>query len=223
MTQAIFLGRLVVLLALAAPAAAQVAPPDSARTAPSAAATRPLLLKLGTGLTRGFTWVGYGGWTVPVVLGAEGVLRPGWNLYVNGFSGFIVGGGRFYDGPAVRLHELGGELGLRRYYNQEKRRLKGRAHGPFTGNYLGLQSTSHWYYFRSRPGGGQVGYDYSTLTAVWGLQRRLGGHGLVDAYVGGGVANQRRGRYEPTTGQVTFYRFPLHFMPEFGLKLSLVR
>ncbi|SMC00699.1 hypothetical protein SAMN00120144_3079 [Hymenobacter roseosalivarius DSM 11622] len=213
---------LFVVVLLAGPAAAQVPARDSASTLSSTATTRPWLLKLGTGLTRGFEWGGYPGLTVPVVLGAEVVLRPGWNLYANGFSGFNLGGGYYRDGLALRLRQLGAEVGLRRYYHQQKRQAKGRTSGPFTGNYVGLQSTSTWYYYRN-PAGGQLGYDHSTLTAVWGLQRRLGGHGLVDAYVGAGVANLGRGRYEPATGRYTTYRFPPQFTPELGLKLSLVR
>jgi|GEM_PF-6576261 len=210
------------LLALAGRVTAQTPAPPPELPASPVAPARPLLLKLGTGLTRGFAWGGYAGLTVPVVLGAEVVLAPGWNLYANGFSGFYVGGGRFHEGPAVRLRELGGELGLRRYYNQTKRQAKGRAHGPFTGNYVGLQTSSSWYYYRPQTED-QLRYDYSTLTAVWGLQRRWGGHGLLDAYVGVGLANLVRGRYEPATDRFTTYRFPPQLWPEFGLKLSLVR
>ena len=88
-----------------------------------------------------------------MVLGAEVVLRPGWNLYVNGFSGVNVGGGYYSDGLALHLRELGGEVGLRRYYHQAKRQAKGRAYGPFTGNYVGLHSSSSWYYYRNQAGG----------------------------------------------------------------------
>jgi hypothetical protein len=221
MTLRFLLCPLLVAVVLAGPAAAQVPSRDSASTPSPPATTRPWLFKLGTGLTRGFAWGGYGGLTLPLVVGAEGVLGPGWNLYANGFGSFYVGGNRVADVP-IGLREFGGEVGLRRYYHQAKRQAQGRAHGPFTGNYVGLQSTSTWYYFRNR--GVHLRYAYSTLTAVWGLQRRLGGHGLVDAYVGGGLANQRRtGDYDAVSGRYELVRFPLQLLPELGLKLSLVR
>ena len=61
-----------------------------------------------------------------------------------------------------------------------------------------------------------LGYDYSSLTLQWGVQRRLGSRGLLDAYIGGGLANPRTVRYTMGTS-----RRELGLGFELGVKLSL--
>lgn len=59
-------------------------------------------------------------------------------------------------------------------------------------------------------------YDYSSLTLQWGVQRRLGSRGLLDAYIGGGLANPRMACYTMGTS-----RRELGLGFELGVKLSL--
>ncbi|WP_152981750.1 hypothetical protein [Hymenobacter sp. AT01-02] len=140
------------------------------------------LVKVGTGLTRGLG-SGYWGVSLPVVVGAEHHLTSAISVYGNGFAGIKLGRSNpLADGSrAPLIHEYGFDLGVRYYYNQEKRRQKERATGPFVGNYLAVQTTTVFNQLHYNP------YRYSTLTAIWGMQRRLGKYGWFDAYVGAGV------------------------------------
>ena len=208
----------------AAQTATPVEPVPSVAPTETTESSRPVLFKLGTGLTRGAEFSGYSGVTVPIAIGAEYVMKPGWNVYVNAVPGINAGGGQnsFDRSRYVYLRTVTADLGVRRYYNQEKRRQKGRATGPFTGNYVALQSSSNWHnslYFNRG-----LRYDYSTLVALWGMQRRLGGHGLVDAYAGGGFANDIQAYREiiNNTYSYKYKRFPPRLDLELGVKLSLV-
>jgi len=186
--------------------------------------SRPILFKLGTGLIRGAEFGGYTGLTVPIAIGAEYVAKPGWNIYGNGITSINAGGRQnsFDRYKYVYLRTLAADFGVRRYYNQEKRRQKGRATGPFTGNYVALQSSSIWYNSLYLNKG--MEYDYSNLVALWGLQRRLGGHGLVDAYAGGGINNNKQVYRELNNNAYSYKykRFPPMLDLELGVKLSLV-
>ncbi|MDF7810951.1 hypothetical protein [Hymenobacter sp. YC55] len=208
-------------------AAAQTTPVESVAPVAlneTAATSRAVLFKLGTGLIRGAEFSGYAGVTLPFAVGAEYAVKPGWNIYVNGVTGINAGGGQnsFDRSRYVYLRTVSADLGVRRYYNQEKRRKNGRSTGPFTGNYVALQSSSNWdnnlYYNRG------LRYDYSNLVALWGMQRRLGGHGLVDAYAGGGIANDEQVYRELTNNYYSYKykRFPPRLDLELGVKLSLV-
>lgn len=203
---------------------AQTAPAEPAVTVPAAPTPDPVLqrtttFKLGTGLTRGLELGGFYGVSLPVVLGIEHHLTPAWSVTGNVYGGLAVLHGRSYYRRPL-LQELGFDAGIRRYYNQEKRRQKGRATGPFVGNYLSLMTTSTWGGYKNYDGDTNRFYDYSTLTLVWGMQRRLGRHGLLDAYVGAGVANDIRSRNR--NGSYEYGRF-LNFAPELGVRISLAR
>ncbi|UOQ69747.1 hypothetical protein [Hymenobacter volaticus] len=206
-------------LGLAPAATGQILLPTEA---PSTKSLDKLQLKLGTGLTRHFNMGGTAGLTVPVVLGAEHLLGTSWSAYLNGEAGFYFGGNKLRDADGnhrpLGLNSTGFDAGIRRYYNQEKRHQQGRATGVFVGNYLALHSSSKWENnaFNST----RLRYQSTTLTVLWGLQRRLGGHGLLDAYVGPGFANERRERHTPN-GFVP-RRHPFTFVPQAGVKLSLV-
>lgn len=189
---------------------------------PSTNSLQRLQLKLGTGLTRNFSVGGTEGLTVPVVLGAEHLLGANWSVYLNGEAGFYLGGNKLRDAEGnhrpLGLNSTGFDAGIRRYYSQKKRQLQGRATGAFVGNYLALHSSSKWENnaFNST----RLRYQSTTLTALWGLQRRLGEHGLLDAYVGPGFANERRDRH--TQHGYVLRRHPFTFVPQAGVKLSLV-
>ncbi|HEX8426567.1 hypothetical protein [Hymenobacter sp.] len=192
--------------------------PATAQTLDSATAVAPAptegsgtLIKLGTGFTRGLGYNSYyRGLFAPLVLGVEHHLTPKVSVFANGFSGFNIGRRmRFVDGSRSSfIGEYGFDAGVRFYYNQEKRRQQGRATGPFVGNYLGLHTTSAFSGSANQP------YQYSTLTAVWGMQRRIGKYGWFDAYAGLGIG------YEPGYGYFNNQsRFGL--APEIGIKFSL--
>lgn len=178
------------------------------------------LFKLGTGLTRGFEWGGYSGLSVPVVLGVERHLTPAVSVYGNLFGGLNIG--RRNDFDRALLRTIGADAGVRYYYNQEKRREKGRATGPFVGNYFALQTTTSFYSnhpqnsFTERY---HYQYDNTSLSLLWGAQRRVGKHGLFDAYVGAGLENPLMSSYRNGYPE---YKRQLGINAEIGLKISLI-
>ncbi|OUJ74681.1 hypothetical protein BXP70_07910 [Hymenobacter crusticola] len=133
-------------MSLLLPAVAQTntaTPPDSLE---APAAKRSVMLKLGTGPTRGFL-IGSGGLIVPAVPGVEYQFSRSWSLYASGFSGIYLFGDErdiFRPDRPIGLNSLGYDAGVRHYYNQRKRRQHGRATGPFVGNYLALQTVGCW-------------------------------------------------------------------------------
>ncbi len=200
-------------VATPAVAAAQLAPDSTA----SQRSPRPLF-KVGTGLIRGIQFGGYSGLQLPLSVGIEHELRPGWTVYGNAYSSFSVYRRRYLNEFRRSLvPEMGAELGVRRYYNQEKRRQLGRSNGPFNGNYLALQAASSFRNFYNHlTSSRHLYHNHSALTALWGAQRRIGGHGLLDFYAGVGIGTA--GRFSNTS-----YRFNrVQVAPELGLKLSFV-
>lgn len=173
-------------------------------------AKKALLMKLATGFTRPYP-TAYSVGTVPLVAGLEYALPTGWSLYVNGVSGFFVSVGQ---PNLVQLGVGGFEAGVRHYYNQPRRQQRGRRTGAGIGNYWALQTASLWQESTAY----QAAYEYTAGTAQWGLQRRLGGHGLFDASLGLGVYNPER-----TSGFRSEIRTrKLELLPEVGVKLGLV-
>ncbi|OUJ73269.1 hypothetical protein [Hymenobacter crusticola] len=171
---------------------------------------KALLVKLTTGFTRPCP-TAYSVGTVPLVVGLEYALPTGWSVYANGLSGFLVSVGQ---PNLVQLGVGGFEAGVRHYYNQPRRQQRGRRTGAGIGNYWALQTASLW----QEGNGYQAAYEYTAGTAQWGLQRRLGGHGLVDVNLGLGVYNPER-----TSGFRSEIRTrKLEVLPEVGLKLGLV-
>jgi len=214
------LGCVIGLSLLAAVPAAAQAPDSTTPVAPAApSGGSGTLLKLGTGFNVHSTYIGsigsFNDTMVPLVLGAEHHFTPTISLYGNAFTGVKLGRRyRFYDGSRESiLGDMGFDVGVRYYYNQEKRRQKGRTTGPFAGNYLALQSTSVFNpnYFYS--------YRYSTLTAVWGMQRRIGKYGLFDAYIGAGIGREPRYNYYNPGSRSGAAHYGL--APELGIKFSL--
>ena len=207
------------LFLLVVSSAAAQAPDSTATAAPTRAGGSGTLIKLGTGLTRGLVISGYGGVSVPLVLSGEHHITPAVSLYVNAFSGINLGRRYFYYDGSRRsvLSDLGFDAGIRYYYNQEKRRQKGRATGPFVGNYLALQTTSVFNpgsFYRSY----NRSYDQSTLAITWGMQRRLGKYGWFDAYAGMGIHRRPSYNYYYSSQPSR----PDYFLaPEIGIKVSL--
>lgn len=194
---------------------AEPAAPASAGSTPELAFKPATLFKLGTGITRGLTIGGFRGTSLPLVAGVERQVAPAWSLYGNVSSGWRIGARTATPAGEARpvyLTELGVDLGVRRYYHQEKRRAAGRATGPFVGNYVALQATTSLTPFPVP----RLHHEVSALSALWGTQHRLGGHGLLDGYVGGGLETRQ-------LGVRRHLGVPLSLHLEVGLKLSLVR
>ncbi|RFP66225.1 hypothetical protein D0N36_04190 [Hymenobacter lapidiphilus] len=220
-------------LLLASPAAfaqqAPTAPDPAAPGNPTPLTTDALtrtgpLLKLGTGLFDGSGYGGFRGLSLPLVLGVEQQLTPGWTATLNGSSLWNIGERRIgfsTNREGLKLEQLGIDAGIRHYYNQEKRHAKGRRTGPYEGPYVALQLNNYFrrdlpYNFNRR----SFEYDYSSLTGRWGIQRQLGSRGLLDAYIGAGVANSRAYRYNPASAPTQSRALGIGL--ELGVKISLI-
>lgn len=199
---------------------AVASPESSAPVAP-----RSTLLKVGTGLTRGFDWGSSASLSLPVVLGAEHTIAPNWSLYANAFSGIqVLRSERFGDySRTPTFRGIGLDAGVRYYYHQAKRVAKSRIAGPFVGNYVALHvpTTTIWV-LGSNTDAVKLGYKQTAIMGIWGLQRRLGGHGLLDAFAGVGISNPRVGEDNIATITLQSPR-KLGFEAEIGFRLSLVR
>ncbi|MBT9393078.1 hypothetical protein KLP40_07875 [Hymenobacter sp. NST-14] len=205
-----------VVLALSLLAATPTLAQTPAATLPPAAPIRPLL-KLGLVVGNEHAISSYHGISVPVFVGLEQQLTPGWTLTLNGTSSWHLGRRDFsnlgYRSPLVT--QLSFDAGIRHYYHQARRQERGYRTGPYQGPYVGLQTRT---IFSPIPSSNnQLRYDYSTISLLWGTQRRLGGHGLLDAYLSGGLANPRVYGVENT------YQHRLGISLEAGVKLSLIR
>lgn len=189
------------------------------------AAPHRTLLKAGTGLTRGFDWGGSAGLSLPVVLGAEHTLVPNWSVYGNAFTGIqVLRPERFRSYSRTPIFRgIGLDAGVRYYYHQAKRAARGRAAGPFVGNYVALHvpTTTIWV-LQPNTDAVRIGYKQTAIMGIWGLQRRLGGHGLLDAFAGIGVNNHRVREYSIATITLQSPR-KLGLEAEIGVRLSLVR
>ena len=201
-------------LATQAQTAAEPAVPAPAKTAPVSGYQSATLFKLGTGLTRGLTIGGFMGTALPLVASVERSYAPAWSVYGNVTSGWRIGARTAAPERGTRaayITELGLDLGVRHYYNQEKRQAAGRATGPFVGNYVAVQGgTSFTPYYAPK-----LYHEVTALAVLWGTQHRLGGHGLLDAYVGPGLETRRLGMRHQG----------LSIRPhlQVGIKVSLVR
>jgi hypothetical protein len=197
-----------------------VASPDFA----TLASARRTLLKVGTGLTRGFDWSGSTGLALPVVLGIEHTLATNWSVYGNAFTGIQVVRPENYSSYITSaFRRLGLDAGVRYYYHQAKRVAKGRAAGPFIGNYVALHvpTTTIWV-LQSSTDAVRLGYKQTAIMGVWGMQRCLGAHGLLDAFAGAGISNPR-----VRTAKMPYITLQsprkLEFDAEIGVRLSLIR
>jgi hypothetical protein len=156
---------------------------------PAEAPTHPLLLKVGLNAGRALQWGGYHGLLsqVPVSVGAEYSLNSKFTLYSQ--LDADVGLPRRYSFSGDRSNLItSGAVGLggRYYYNQAGRARHNRPHGPFIGNYLGLEAHVEMrrYY------GPQ--FDFApAFNAVWGMQRRLNRNFLFDFNAGVGLGPTR--------------------------------
>ena len=197
-------------------------------TAAAEPAPRRLLFKAGLAPSRLIPQYRYAdGWAIAPSLGAEYQLGPHVSLYGQAEVDFLVGQRRYYGlgnpSKEALVHTGAVGVGLRRYYNQEGRARRNRAHGPFVGNYYALEATTELNrreFYRYDPQGVSLGVDTDhriqatpLLTAHWGMQRRLGQHFLYDANIGLGLLAQ------PYT--YSFYSYGRNFDTLYRLESTL--
>ena len=169
------------------------------------------LLKLGVALTNR-TLLGFGRVVpLPLLVGLERRLSSNWALTGNAtmlsIAGYRAGFSR--EGYGLRVLRVGAELGVRRYYRAEGHATT----GAYGGNYVALAGRGE-----AMPYGALLFPGGLGLSAQWGVQRRVGGHGLADAFVSLGAETYPGGwgNSQPFAGAVS----PTI---ELGLRLSLVR
>jgi hypothetical protein len=200
------------LAARAQTAPAPVAPPAPVAAPVEVAAMLPTtVLKLGTVLTNR-SLLGFGSFVpLPLQAGVERRLNPHWAL-TGDFTVLSVAGNRAgltQEGFGLRVLRLGAEAGVRRYY-------RAAAHpttGAYGGNYVALNTRIEALPYGALLLAGKVG-----LSAQWGMQRRVGGHGLADGFVGLGAETSAAG-----LGSSQPVRRFVSPTAELGLRLSLVR
>ena len=186
----------LVLLASVTHSLAQTVPAAASQSAgvPAVATEESpdrLLLKVGLNAGRAFRWGGYHGLLsqVPLTVATEYSLNCKFTVYGQVDADFGVRRRESFSGDRSNLIPSGAVgVGGRYYCNQAARAQQNRAHGPFVGNYLGLELRSEM----RRLYGRQVGFA-PALNAVWGMQRRLNRNFLFDLNAGIGVGpNQNR-------------------------------
>ena len=173
---------------------AQIASVETS-TQKEAPTPRKTMLKLGLRVNRGLETRDLEGLFAPVTFGLERRLSSKFSLYGNLLINLRpLAFQRYYPGRTF-IHQMGAEFGGRYYYNQAKRLERGRADGPFIGNYLALQASTEYSPMRVRTvfvDNTRVNYEFSGLTALWGMQRRLGSLLVFDWNAGLGVFNSGR-------------------------------
>ncbi|PSR53434.1 hypothetical protein AHMF7605_07790 [Adhaeribacter arboris] len=99
-------------------------------------------------------------------LAYERKIRPNWSWIVS----------PTLQADRDRVRDVGISGGLRYYYNQNNRILKGKSANNFSANYLGAYLNG-----RTRPGENQ---QQLSIDLVYGIQRRLGRWAFVDFDLG---------------------------------------
>jgi hypothetical protein len=173
------------VLALASPAAAQSAAPDST--------PRPLLLKAGLRLTHlryahdSKSWQ----FLLPLSLGAEYRLAPRFSLYTqleaDMQASYTSNQRRTTRRSTLAVASVA--LGVRYYYGG------GPQAGPRFGRYLSLEGSTDWEqltdarWLRARSHGRRATPAVLTpgVYALWGVQQRLRHHTYYDVSAGGGI------------------------------------
>jgi hypothetical protein len=168
------------------------------------------VLKLGVALSNR-TLIGLGHVVpLPLLVGVERRLNPNWAI-TGDFTMLSIAGNRAGlsgDGYGLRVFRLGAEAGVRRYYRAEAHPIT----GAYGGNYVALNAR-----FEALPYGTLLFPGPVGLNAQWGVQRRLGGHGLADGFVSLGAETYAGSWYSSQP----IRRFVSPTI-ELGLRLSLV-
>ncbi|RAK02441.1 hypothetical protein LX87_00561 [Larkinella arboricola] len=130
-----------------------------------------------------------------LLAGADFMLR--YNRF-NQFAVPFYNGNDFNDTDKIFRAFVYAKVGARYYYGMAKRIQEGKSANNFSGNYVGLQLTKglsarviqHIYDTKTgasvRTENGDYGSAYNAplLSAMWGMQRRLGRRGFVDINAG---------------------------------------
>jgi hypothetical protein len=133
------------------------------------------VLKLGMGLGRGFDDGINSSLTIPTTFGVERLLTNKFFAYGNLTAAFRLTNRRidYYRLLLPLVPRSIIAVGGRYYYNQEGRIRNHLAAGPFIGNYLALQVSTDLVPYRTHDAHAYVAYDYSAISALWGMQRHL--------------------------------------------------
>ena len=115
-------------------------------------------------------------------LGLEWKVLPAWSLYAGGLlptrgSAYFKG---YYRGSGWRIEP-------RWYYEMPRRIRAGQSANNVSGNYFGIEYQT--FAQHDRPKGSNVEfqrYNFQSLSLRYGLQRRLGRFGFIDASLGAG-------------------------------------
>ncbi|GAB3924576.1 hypothetical protein GCM10028804_25020 [Larkinella terrae] len=127
------------------------------------------------------------------------------------------------------------KLGTRFYYGMAKRIREGKSANNFSGNYVGLQFTKalsvrviqHFYDTKTgqsvRTDNDDLAYAYNAplVSAMWGMQRRLGRQGFVDINAGPEVTFPRRMKDPYLLGHA-FEFYKNNYQPSLTLRVNAV-
>jgi hypothetical protein len=188
------------------------------------------MLRLGLRVNRGFETRDLNGLFAPITLGLERRLSSKFSVYGNLLVNLRPLAFQHYYPASTFIHRFGAELGGRYYYNQAKRLERGRAAGPFVGNYLALQASTEYSPMRILNSFDQihVNYEFSGLTALWGMQRRLGKLLVYDLSAGLGAFDSRQSVRSHYTSSGAYAGYShinrrLALGPAINLQLSFAR
>ncbi|WP_133299914.1 hypothetical protein [Larkinella punicea] len=162
-------------------------------------------------------------------------------LRYNRFNQFGVpfdnGGGQFIDRDKIFQGFVYAKVGLRYYYGMAKRIREGKSANNFSGNYIGLQHTralsvwviQHWYDTKTgesvRTDNYDIGGSYNAplVSAMWGIQRRIGRRGFIDLNVGPEITIPKREKERQIyTGQPFFNLYKNSNQPSLSLRVNAV-
>jgi hypothetical protein len=223
----LFLAFAALLAISTLPSLGQTVPPEApTRSSVTEASHYRTLFKLGLSVHRGLETRDLRGLYAPLTIGVEHQLSSRFSAYANLMASFEALTLRKSFESRPLLNRGGAELGGRYYYNQTKRMQRGRAAGPYVGNYLALQVSTDLVAPYLKTNDVRMSYDFSGLTAFWGMQRRLGRLLVYDLNAGLGVFNSGNAvRYNYTTGVYAsnIYNRRLELAPILRLNLSLAR
>jgi hypothetical protein len=144
--------------------------------------------------------------------------------------------GSFIDTDKTFRGFVYAKIGTRFYYGMAKRIREGKSANNFSGNYIGLQFTKalsvrviqHRYDTRTGESVGTENYDIGgsydapLVSAMWGIQRRLGRRGFVDINAGPEVTIPRREKNFYNLGRPLFDIYKNTYGPSLSLRVNAV-
>ncbi|WP_460672762.1 hypothetical protein [Larkinella ripae] len=168
-----------------------------------------------------------------VLAGFDLMLR--YNRYNQFKVPFNSHGNSYEDTDKIFRGFVYAKIGTRFYYGMTKQIRQGKSANNFSGNYVGLQVTKaisvrmiqHIYDTKTGQSVRTEDYDVAgaynapLVSALWGLQRRLGRRGFVDINAGPEVAIPRRVK-EPFLLGSYFEFYKNNYQPSLTLRVNAV-